>query len=200
MTAVRLGLIRHAETLWNRELRIQGQAESDLSPEGEAHALAWGRVLADRGYTSLLSSDLGRAVRTAQLINRSLGLPLGTDSRLREQDWGRWVGRTVPELHADSTGEFRRQEQAGWEFRPPGGESRREVLARARAALLDTAQRHGSERTLVITHLGVVRCLLLDLLGLGFEPDAPSPVAKRALHELEFSDGRFHVLHLNLEL
>ncbi|MBU1001072.1 MAG: histidine phosphatase family protein [Proteobacteria bacterium] len=200
MTSMRLGLMRHAETLWNRELRIQGQGESDLSPEGEAQALTWGKTLAGRGYTRLLASDLGRAVQTAQLINLTLKLPLDTDPRLREQDWGQWVGRTLPDLQTNSDGELQRQEAASWDFRPPRGENRKEVLARATAALSDAARQYPEECILVVSHLGVVRCLLYDLLRLGFDPDAPNPVAKRALHELEFSNGRFRILHLNLEL
>ncbi|BBD08182.1 histidine phosphatase family protein [Desulfovibrio ferrophilus] len=200
MTTIRLGLIRHAETLWNREKRIQGQCETDLSPTGRDQALAWGHTLAGRGYTLILASDLGRAMQTAQLVNQSLGLPLMTDQRLREQDWGHWVGRTLPDLLTNSGGEFRRQEKAAWEFRPPGGENRKEVLARAKAALNDTILKHPEDTILVVTHLGVVKCLIYDLLELGFEPDTPDPVAKRTLHELTYSNGRFNILHLNMEL
>jgi probable phosphoglycerate mutase len=114
----RFGLIRHAETVWNRAKRIQGHQDSPLTPEGERQATAWGRALRRLRWDRILASDTGRAVATAERINIHLGLPVVLDLRLRELDWGRWASRTVAELQAEEGALVAQQERAGWDFRP----------------------------------------------------------------------------------
>ena len=164
------GLIRHGRTRWNAEHRIQGWRDSPLSREGEAMARHWGKRLASLGWDRILASDLGRARQTAELVNRALGLDLATDPRLREQDWGQWSGLRLPELRRDLPRELERQESRGWEFRPPGGESRRELLARVRTALEDAHRCHPGQRILVVCHEGVIKTVLYHLLGRAFLP------------------------------
>src|SRR3972149_422963 len=89
----RFGLIRHAETVWNRAKRIQGHQDSPLTPEGELQAAAWGRTLHRLRWDRILASDTGRAVATAGRINIHLGLPVVLDRRLRELGSGRWAPR-----------------------------------------------------------------------------------------------------------
>lgn len=161
----RFGLIRHAETVWNRAKRIQGHQDSPLTPEGELQAAAWGRTLHRLRWDRILASDTGRAVATAECINLRLGLPLVLDRRLRELDWGRWASRTVAELRAEEGPLVAQQEHAGWEFRPPGGESRRSQLERSRQALLEAAGCWPGASILVVTHGGVLKCLVHHLSG-----------------------------------
>jgi broad specificity phosphatase PhoE len=163
--ATRFGLIRHAETVWNRAKRIQGQQDSPLTPEGDLQAAAWGRSLQRLKWDRILASDTGRAVATADRINRHLGLPVVLDRRLRELDWGRWVSRTVAELRAEEGALVAEQERAGWDFRPPGGESRRSQLERSRQALLEAAGRWPGALILVVTHGGVLKSLVHHLSG-----------------------------------
>lgn len=174
-------LLRHGETLWNRAKRIQGQAESPLTPEGQEQAKAWGRALTAWGFQRILSSDLGRAVETAELCNLSLYLPHERDPRLREQHWGRWQGCVLRELRQDDLEIMDRLERAGWEFRPPGGESRTEMYARIREALLDAATRHAGERILVVTHRGVLRTLDYGITGCDYMPGSPESTRRGRL-------------------
>lgn len=159
------GVIRHARTEWNRERRIQGWSDSPLTPEGERQAERWAAHLAQERWTQLLASDIGRALATARRINRRLGLPLQTDSRLRELDWGEWTGKTVRQLRAEVPDIVAAQERAGWDFRAPGGEARRSQLERSRRALLDAAAGAPGATILVVTHEGVIKCLSYDLAG-----------------------------------
>lgn len=210
------GCLRHGETAWNRDKRIQGQGEHPLTELGQEQARAWGRALVGQGWRRILSSDLGRAQETAALLNEALGLPLLADPRLREQDWGDWTGRTVKELEALDPQAVADQEAAGWDFRPPGGESRREVLDRALAALDDAARgRTGpaphtpaaSGPALVITHRGVLKCLAYDCLGWTFLPHEPDPLKPRRLHRFRWTGpdapggrGALGILSLNEKL
>jgi len=188
--SARLLLLRHGETEWNRSHRIQGQWDTGLAPEGAAQARAWARRLAREEIGTILSSDLARAARTAGIIADALGLPVRLDARLREQDWGAWTGETVSEItQGRFAGKFAAVERSGWDFRPPHGESRREVLARSLEALHEAAARDPNGRILVVAHLGVLQCLMNHLLGRNFLPGGPKLVAKRALHRL-LHDGR----------
>jgi broad specificity phosphatase PhoE len=178
----RFGLLRHAETVWNRARLIQGQSDSPLSPAGREQARAWAERLRGRGWDRMLSSDLGRARETAALVNAVLGLPLCEDARLREQDWGRWVGRSLADLEREEAWALAAAEAEGWGFRPPGGEDRREVLERSRAALIEAAGRWPDRRVLVVTHEGVIKCLLYRFWGRRFAPGEGPPLTGYGLH------------------
>lgn len=197
----RLLLLRHGETEWNRERRIQGQWDTRLSTEGIAQARAWGRSLAREGTDLVISSDLSRAAHTARILGETLGVESVPDPRLREQDWGEWTGETIAEI---TTGRFAPGflaiERSGWDFRPPGGESRGDVLARTLAFVRDVAARHPGKKILVVTHLGVLQCLMNHLLGRDFLPGGPKVVAKRALHRLAHDGDLLTIDRLNESL
>lgn len=180
--ATRFGLMRHAQTAWNRDKRIQGQIDSDLTAAGEAAARSWGEILKDHRWDRLLVSDLGRARRTADLVNASLGLPVATEPRLRELDWGEWAGKTVQEIRDRFPGALEAQEARGWGFCPPGGESRTEQFERCRAALLDAARRWPGETLLVVAHGGVIKSLIYRLLGRDFLTLEPGVIRPYHLH------------------
>ena len=195
------GLIRHAQTFWNREKRIQGHSDSPLTPEGEQQAHRWGRILKRFSWNRLLVSDTGRAVTTAEIINSCLKLPLTIDSRLREQDWGRWAGKTVAQIDAEASWAADEQRNAGWDFCPPGGESRREVLQRSREALQEAAEWHAGESLLVVSHEGVAKCLIYYLYGRKFLPDELPILESYRLHRLSHGRSGLQIEELNaLEL
>lgn len=191
-------LMRHAETTWNREKRIQGQQDAPLTSSGREQARAWGCVLARHRLDYMLTSDLGRAMHTATLINHSLLLPCLLEPRLREQDWGSWSGSKLSDLL--NMYELKVQEKLGWDFRPFNGESRLEVLQRSRQALLDTAQQMRGSRILVITHGGVIRCLLYRLCRRKFLPDESPLIKPYRLHWLSCNGEDFQIHRLNQEI
>jgi len=181
-------LLRHGPTAWNAEKRIQGRTDTELSPEGRTMAGAWAEALADLDVDAVLTSDLSRAVETAALATAGRDLPTHRDPRLGEQDWGEWTGLAKPELKKLGN-ELTRREKQGFDFRPPGGESREEVLFRACDALMDFAAEHPGGRVLVVTHNGVLKALLSALSGLESLPnDPPLPQGYR-LHRIECLDG-----------
>ncbi len=193
----RFGLIRHAETLWNREKRIQGHRDSPLTPAGEKKALRWGARLAAEGWDRVIASDLGRAAATAERVNRALGLPLGRDRRLREQDWGAWSGKRVDDLLQEVPDLAGRYTHLGWRFCPPGGESREAVCRRGAEALCRAAGRWPGGRILVVTHAGMIRCLVNGLLGRSFLPGEPPLLMSGHLHRLVHARGVLGVERLN---
>jgi probable phosphoglycerate mutase len=195
--ATRFGLIRHAETIWNRERRVQGQLDSPLTPAGQQQADQWGRTLKPLPWNGILASDTGRAQATATIINVHLNLAIETDPRLRELDWGRWTTRTIAQIRAEEPQEMQLQEAAGWEFQPPAGESRRRQLQRSQEALLDAARRRPGGCILVVTHEGVIKSLAHHLCGREYIAGDAVSLQPYHLHWLTAAAGRLALDGLN---
>lgn len=147
-------LLRHGETFWNREARIQGHMESDLTPLGERQAAAMAGLAADlvrrdgQGGWRLVASPIGRAQRTAGMVAAATGLPIETDARLAEISCGEWEGRLradIAHLHPDK---FATRE---WFFGAPGGETYEDVAARAADWLASLPPEPG-RRVIAVSH------------------------------------------------
>ena len=160
-------------------------------------AEAWGRELRELHWDRILASDLGRVQETVDLVNRELRLPLHFDPLLQEQDWGEWTGLSFPELFARFGPEVRQQEAAGWDFRPPGGESRKEVLARGLTALNNAAHRWPGQQILIICHEGIIKTLLYYLLDRRFMPEEPRILEGYQLHLLQIHDNGLKLTRMN---
>jgi len=193
----RFGLIRHAQTLWNLEKKIQGQHDTPLTAAGRRQAVRWGRLLKPWAWDRILASDTGRARETANLINTSLNISLTLDRRLREQDWGRWVGKTIAQLTSDVPHELDEQVAAGWAFCTPEGEDREKVCQRSQTALLDGATRWPSANILVVTHEGVIKSLIYRLCGRNFLPTEPAIIKSYQLHRLVCDRKELRLVELN---
>ena len=161
-------MIRHALTAWNETGRIQGRTDVPLCRRGR-EGLA-GRRLPERfAAYRVHSSPLVRAVETAALLG--LGPPV-IDPRLMEMRWGEWEGMTRASVAATDAGGVARNEARGPDFRPPGGESPREVQAR----VLDWARSAARLRSdvVAVTHKGVVKATLG--LACGWDLTGKDPV------------------------
>ena len=193
----RFGLIRHAQTVWNLDKMIQGQKDSSLTTAGREQSRTWGEQLAVLHFDRILTSDLGRTVATAELINQSLKLPMKKTSRLRELDWGTWTGRRIRDIESEIPRELRRLERAGWKFCPPGGESRRAAWMRSRNALEEASKRWPGETILTVTHEGVIKCLLYGLAERKFLPQEPAMIEPCHLHWLVTGETGLEIERVN---
>lgn len=194
----RLAIIRHAQTEWNVQGRIQGQEDSPLTAEGVLAARAWADKLFRYDIQALYASPLGRAMHTARLLGQSMGLDPVAEPGLKEQSFGEWTGRRVSELRR--AGLLEPQEALGWAFTPPGGEDRREVLERAWNCLMAIASRHPGQSVLAVTHEGVLRAVLYALEGRDYLPGEPKILAPRALHILRADGGCLFIEDWNVTL
>lgn len=184
----RLALLRHADTAWSLEGRIQGQSDVAIRPGQEAF------LLEEIRRFHVVSSPLRRCIQTAALIG--CGDPQ-REPRIAEMSWGAWEGRRLEELRAELGAAMRENEARGWDFRPEGGESPREVLARIRPWLAEVAAR--GEPTLAITHRGVIRAVLADALGWNLRGKPPVKLDWGAVHLFRLSPhGEPRVEKLNL--
>ena len=147
-------MIRHALTAWNEAGRIQGQTDVPLCEQGR-RALVGHRLPERFGSYRVHSSPLARAVETAELLG--LGTPV-RDRRLMEMDWGEWEGETRASVAAADACGVAHNEARGPDFRPPGGESPREVQAR----VVEWARSvpHSPAGVVAITHKGVIKATM----------------------------------------
>jgi len=190
-----LAVIRHAPTAWSEDGRLQGRSDPPLSPGGIDCARGWQvpTALADCRW---VSSPLRRAIETARLLG--VAEP-AIEPRLVEMSWGAWEGWRLSELRAALGEEMAAREADGLDFRPPAGESPREVQRRL-APFLDEIGR-GGEMTAAVTHKGVVRALLALATGWAMRDDPPCRLRWPAAHLFRLDrQGRPVVERLNLPL
>jgi probable phosphoglycerate mutase len=168
-------LLRHGETEWNTQRRMQGRLDSPLTSRGQAQARALGLALGQALGTvsrahaglSILSSPQGRALATARLVADGLGIAadrIATDQRLCEMTWGAMDGHTVPEIEAKWPGQVAARRARHWDYVPPGGESY--AMLRERLRPLVAMWREAAAPLVVVTHGAVgrvVRGLYLSL-------------------------------------
>ncbi len=169
-----LYLMRHGQTVWNAEGRMQGRLDSPLTPLGEAQArrLAW--LVRDLRGMARLASTAGRAQQTARIAFGGQGFAL--DERLHEIDIGDFSGRLSSELHAAHPEVFARG-PLDWYDLAPGGEHFAGLEARVRAFLDDL-----DGPALIVTHGITLRMLRLVAMDLPLERLAEMPVSQGGLH------------------
>ena len=156
---ITIALIRHGPTDWTDAKRLQGRTDIPLSAAGREFVETW--ELPEQWRSARwTSSPLVRAVETARVLS---GRTPEIDRRLIEMDWGEWEGRRLGDLRAELGEEMAANEAAGIDFRPPGGESPREVQSRLRDWLTDVVEI--GEPMVAVAHHGVVRALFSMATG-----------------------------------
>lgn len=159
-------LVRHGETQWNAERRIQGQSDSPLTAKGELQAVQVGERVRTYGITHVIASDLGRTQRTAEIIADACGCGVTLDARLRELDMGILEQRHLDSLCAQEE-EWRRLVVNGTpNGRIPEGESMQELSERMHAGLAACLNLPAGSRPLLVSHGIALGCLVSTILGL----------------------------------
>jgi len=159
-------LVRHGETQWNAERRIQGQSDSPLTAKGEEQARQVGERASTLGITHIIASDLGRTRRTAEIIAQACGCDVTVDARLRELDMGVLEKRLIDTLTEEEEA-WRRTLVNGTEAgRIPEGESMLELSERMHAALAACLDLPEGSRPLLVSHGMALGCLVSTILGL----------------------------------
>ncbi|QIA07575.1 histidine phosphatase family protein [Draconibacterium halophilum] len=150
--ATEITIIRHGETIWNAQRRIQGQRNSKLSENGILQAELVAKALDKRQFDILISSDLERAVETARIINTQLVLPHEYNVKLRERSFGVVEGLNFEEMKHQYPDEFRRYKERDPEFAFPGGESIQQLFNRVTVEIEDIARKFDQQKVLIVSH------------------------------------------------
>ncbi len=189
--SARFVVVRHGETHWNVASRIQGHADSPLTALGEAQAAAIAGRLAQERFDVLYSSDLGRARQTAQFIADSSGLPIRTDARLRERNFGVGEGLTYGEIDVHYPDVFSRIRDTDPDYVIPGGESRRQFYDRVREAFDGLARESEGRQVAVVCHGGVLANLYRHVHGIPVTASHPVPIPNASYNALLWEAGRW---------
>ncbi len=159
MHCTRILAIRHGETAWNKDARIQGQLDIPLNDTGLWQATRTAEALRSETIAAVYSSDLKRAAQTALAIAQAQGLELNHHTGLRERHFGECQGSTWTDLETrrpDVTDAWRRRVP---DFAPPGGESLLALRERVEQAFQELAARHVGEQIVIVAHGGVLDIL-----------------------------------------
>jgi broad specificity phosphatase PhoE len=166
MDGSRLILVRHGETEWNRDLKIQGQLDVVLSAVGRAQAGRVVKRLAGERLAAVYTSDLARASETAALIADAHGLVPVLRPGLREGCFGAWQGLTMAEVQERFAENYRAVRQDPIFGRPADGECIAEVADRAEAVVEELVAAYPGETVVAVSHGGTIKALVCRLLGL----------------------------------
>jgi probable phosphoglycerate mutase len=191
-------LVRHGETAWNAERRLQGHLDIGLNEEGMRQATAVARALSAEKIDAVISSDLQRASMTAQAIAASHQLPVQVERALRERCYGGFEGLLYSEIEQRFPHEF-----AKWQARevdavlPAGanlGESFRAFYERATAAIVDRAARCPGQTVVLVAHGGVLECAYRCALGLSLETPRNFTIPNASINRFTFQDGKLTLI------
>jgi broad specificity phosphatase PhoE len=164
MNVRRIIFFRPGETDWNAMGRWQGWVASPLNEQGRAQTAALAKYVRHIGMTALYTSDLRRALQTAEMLAQPLGFAPIPDARLRERNIGAWQGLTLEEMESWYPDEYAAMLADVDGYRVPGGESREDVRARVMDALNDILARDGHEVVGILSHTTAIKIMLAALV------------------------------------
>ena len=166
---MRCYLVRHAQTTWNDENRIQGHADPPLSPLGCEQAERLASYFADRSIGALYTSGLARSLHTAQAIARKTKLTPRIEPALAEIHLGIWEGLTPEEVDTRFHGAYQQWHLAPSQVTIPGAEPLEQFRIRVRTAVTQIWEAHRDGEMVIVSHGGVIAALLADCLGADYD-------------------------------
>ena len=184
MDATRIIAIRHGETAWNVDTRIQGHLDIPLNDTGLWQAQQVAQALAGEDIDAIYSSDLQRAWATAQAIAQTTGAPLTPDQGLRERSFGMLQGRTFTEIEAEHPEQARRWRQREPGFAPEGGESLLTLRERITATTERLARQHLGGLVVIVAHGGVLDVLYRAATGQELQAPRTWQLSNAAINRL----------------
>ena len=159
MQSTRIVAVRHGETAWNVDTRIQGHLDIPLNDTGLWQAAQLGQALSDEPIAAIYASDLQRAHATGQAVAHTTGARLVAEPGLRERSFGHFQGRTFAEIEAELPEDALRWRKRDPHYAPEGGESLVALRARIERTVTTLAQQHTGEQIVMVAHGGVLDVL-----------------------------------------
>lgn len=198
MKVTRIIAVRHGETAWNADTRIQGQLDIDLNDKGRWQAQRVGQALADEDLQHIYASDLQRAHSTAQAIAAQAQLPSARSVKphagLRERKFGYFEGQTYADIEARWPDEARRWRQRDPHFAPGDGETPLQMMERVRSTVHDIAARHVGEHIVLVAHGGVLDMLYRLATGQGVQAPRTWELGNASINRLLWCDGELSLV------
>lgn len=193
-------LIRHGETPWNAVRRLQGHTDIPLNQEGQRQAAALAGALIEQGVDVLVSSDLQRAMQTAQALSRlQAGLALQTDAQLRERCYGVFEGMLYSEIAAQYPDDYARWQAREVDAVMPDGarpaESFRQFYQRCLDAIAGWARRHPGQTIAIVAHGGVLECAYRAARGISLDSPRDFQVKNASINRFVWDGAQLQLEH-----
>ncbi|MDN3918678.1 histidine phosphatase family protein [Roseateles violae] len=185
--STRILAVRHGETQWNRETRIQGQLDIPLNETGLEQARRVGAALREEAIDLIYSSDLARARQTAEAVARATGVELRLDAELRERSFGRFEGLSWAEIAERWPALSERWRRRDLDFDAEGGETLPIFYQRCVGAVERLAARHPGRTLLIVAHGGVMDCLYRAATRLPLQAPRSWELGNAAINRLLYS-------------
>ena len=192
--ATRILAIRHGETMWNVDTRIQGHLDIGLNDTGRWQAELLGLALSGEPIAAIYASDLSRAHDTALAVSRSTGVPVRAEPGLRERCFGEFEGRTFAEIELELPEQAKRWRQRDPAFTPAGGESLLVLQARVLTTAARLAARHPGEQIALFGHGGVMDILYRAATRLDLQAARTWALGNTAINRLLWSPEGFSLV------
>ena len=192
--ATRILAIRHGETLWNVDSRIQGHLDIGLNDTGRWQAERLGMALKDEPIAAIYASDLSRAHDTALAVSRHIGVPVQPEPGLRERSFGEFEGRTCAEIETELPEQAKRWRQRDPAFTPAGGESLLMLEARELSVAGRLAAQHPGEQIALFAHGGVMDILYRAATRLDLQAPRTWALGNTAINRLLWSPEGFSLV------
>lgn len=196
---MRCCIVRHGETPWNAERRLQGHQDIPLNALGLAQARAAGTYLKEKHrqscFSAVISSDLLRARQTAEAVGAALALPVELAPALRERHYGDFEGKTPADAAIFAPRDYEALvSRADLAAAPGAAEPLLAMVSRIENYLMDLVKTHGGDRVILVTHGGVLDVLYRRAMGreLTGPRDAPIPNAGMNWLDLDINQGHLH--------
>ena len=183
--------IRHGETAWNVDTRMQGQLDIPLNETGRWQARRLALALADEGISAVYSSDLLRAFETAQSVARGSGQPIVSDRGLRERSFGVFEGLTFREVEQRWPEQSERWRKRDPDHGPEGGETLRVFYARCVATATRLAAAHPGETIALVAHGGVMDSLYRAASRIGLDAPRSWQLGNASINRLLYTPQGF---------
>ncbi|MGD9202308.1 MAG: histidine phosphatase family protein [Chitinispirillia bacterium] len=188
-----LYVVRHGETEWNLSGKQQGHMDSPLTNHGIQQAYALAKVLQGRNIEFIYSSDLGRALKTAEIIGKSLSLSVKTEERLRERNLGTLQGLTMDEWQNQFPQEWKAFISGDPDYCFPNGESARQRYERTVNCVESIVKQHKNRTVLIVTHGGVLSGLFYRTFNIPFSTPRNFSLFNATINLFSVSNGNWRL-------
>lgn len=190
---VKLIIVRHGYSVANQERKFSGQMDTPLTEIGVKQAIETADfVLKNYKIDKIYSSDLSRAVKTAELVSKATGIDIILDKNLRELDVGSWQNKAIADVKNEFPTSFELYKTNVGRGHPDGGEKFSDFMDRTKDAIIKIATENQDKTVLVSTHGGVIRALRCTLNNLSLDDVIKIPhVANSSITVLEYDNGKW---------
>lgn len=184
-------VVRHAETEWNVAMRLQGIQDSALTPKGIRQVELLAETLVNQEYDILISSDLGRAVKTAQIIAKKINLSINKDPSLRERNFGIMEGLTreqISKKYPDVLSSYSKRKET---YQVENGESLREFNKRVLSGLANIVSLNEGKNLLIVSHGGVLDCIIRKIFDYPLSASRSFSIYNTSINVFSIAEGKW---------